>query len=312
MTKSVLFFCAAAVLSCGTALDVLAQADTPQDQPMSITIPMPQGSVPEGIAIKDGIAFVSSISQGTVYRIDLESGEPEVLKEGSGHSSLGLLIDEQDRLFVAGGRGGTVEVVDAKSGEVLASYKVADAEETFINDLDRLGDAIYATDSFAPVVYKLPLGEDGDLPEEEDVERISLSGVTYEEGFNANGITQTPDESALLIVKMNTGDLLRVDPTSGAAEVVDTGDVDLTGGDGLLREGNILYVVRNMANRVAVLELDDAATSASLKDELTDPGFDTPTTVARFEKRLYLPNARFTVEDPENAEFSVIGIHYEP
>lgn len=312
MTKSVLFLCAAALLSCGTALDVLAQADTPQDQPMSITIPMPQGSVPEGIAIKDGIAFVSSVSQGTVYRIDLESGEPEVLKEGSGQSSLGLLIDEQDRLYVAGGRGGTVEVLDAKSGKVLASYKVADAEETFINDVDRLGDAIYATDSFAPVVYKLPLGEGGDLPEEEDIERIPLSGVTYEEGFNANGITQTPDESALLIVKMNTGDLLRVDPTSGAAEVVDTGDVDLTGGDGLLREGNILYVVRNTVNRVAVLELDDAATSASLKDELTDPGFDTPTTVARFESRLYLPNARFTVDEPANAEFSVIGIEYEP
>ena len=293
MTKSVLFLCAAALLSCGTALDVLAQADTPQDQPMSITIPMPQGSVPEGIAIKDGIAFVSSVSQGSVYRIDLDSAEPEGLNEG-------------------GGRGGAVEVLDAKSGKVLASYKVADAEETFINDVDRLGDAIYATDSFAPVVYKLPLGEGGDLPEEEDIERIPLSGVTYEEGFNANGITQTPDESALLIVKMNTGDLLRVDPTSGAAEVVDTGDVDLTGGDGLLREGNILYVVRNTVNRVAVLELDDAATSASLKDELTDPGFDTPTTVARFESRLYLPNARFTVDEPANAEFSVIGIEYEP
>lgn len=61
-----------------------------------------------------------------------------------------------------------------------------------------------------------------------------------------------------------------------------------------------------------VLELDDSGRTAQLKDELSDPGFDIPTTVARFEDRLYLPNARFTVEDPKNEEFSIIGIPYTP
>src|SRR5699024_5866761 len=137
--------------------------------------------------------------------------------------------DEGERLFVAGGRGGSVEVIDASTGEVLASYKVAEAEETFINDLDRLGDAVYATDSFQPVVYRLPLGADGELPDEADIEIIPLEGMDYVEGFNANGITQTPDESALLIVQMNVGALFRVDPADGTAEAVDIGDVELTG-----------------------------------------------------------------------------------
>lgn len=312
MIRATVFLCAAALMTCGMAAGVRAQSDVPQDQPSSMTIPMPQGSVPEGIAIGDGTAFVTSLSQGTVYSVDLETGEVDVLRSGNGHSSVGILLDEGERLFVAGGRGGSVEVIDASTGEVLASYKVAEAEETFINDLDRLGDAVYATDSFQPVVYRLPLGADGELPDEADIEIIPLEGMDYVEGFNANGITQTPDESALLIVQMNVGALFRVDPADGTAEAVDIGDVELTGGDGLLREGNILYVVRNMANSVAVLELDDAGTTARLKDELMDPGFDTPTTVARFENRLYLPNARFTVDDPASAEFSVIGIPYEP
>jgi len=303
---------AAAMMAGVPALDLQAASETSEEQTSSILIPLPEGSVPEGIAIKEGTAYVTSMSQGAVYSIDLERGEPEVLKQGNGNSSVGILIDEQDRLFVAGGRGGSVEVLDASSGEMLASYKVAESEETFINDLDRLGDAVYATDSFQPVLYKLPLGDDGALPDEADVEVLQLDGISYVEGFNANGITQTPDEQALIIVQMNTGELYRVDPASGAAEQVDTGEVDLTGGDGLLREGNLLYVVRNMANQVVVLELDDAATSATLKDELTDQGFDTPTTVARHEDHLYLPNARFTVDDAASAEFNVIGIRYEP
>lgn len=315
MTKHHVLLCAAAVMASASLLaseDLLAASGTSQDEASSTSIPMPTGSVPEGIAIGNGTAFVTSLSQGAVYRIDLEAGTSEVLRPGNGHSAVGILLDDQERLFVAGGRGGSVEVIDAGTGEILASYKVAEAEETFVNDVDRLGDAVYATDSFAPVLYKLPLGEGGELPAEDDIEAIPLSGMSYVEGFNANGITQTPDESALLIVQMNTGDLFRVDPASGTAEAVDAGEADLKWGDGLLREGNILYVVRNMVNSISVLELDDAGTTARLKDELTDPGFDTPTTIARFEDRLYLPNARFTVEDPASAEFSVIGIRYEP
>lgn len=312
MKRPVLFFCAALATSCGMAFELHAQSNTPQDQPTSLTIPMPQGSVPEGIAIREGTAFVTSMSQGSVYKVDLGTGEVEVLKPGNGQSSVGILLDDQGRLFVAGGRGGSIEVIDSESGEVLATYKVADAGETFINDLDRLGNAVYATDSFQPVLYKLPLGEEGALPAQEDVEVLPLDGIAFVEGFNSNGITSTPDEEALLVVQMNAGALYRVDPADGKAEKVEVGDVDLTGGDGLLREGNILYVVRNVPNRLVVLELDDSGRTAQLKDELSDPGFDIPTTVARFEDRLYLPNARFMVEDPKNEEFSIIGIPYTP
>ncbi|HEY5846692.1 MAG TPA: hypothetical protein VIT42_07880 [Microlunatus sp.] len=125
---------------------------------------------------------------------------------------------------------------------------------------------------------------------------------------NANGIAQTPDRSALLVVKSNTGQLFRVDPRTGKARVVDLGGYALTKGDGLLVEGRTLYVVQNRLNRVAVLELNRFGSRGELVRVLTDPDFDVLTTVASFRRSLYLPNARFGIASPETAEYWVTRI----
>ena len=91
-----------------------------------------------------------------------------------------------------------------------------------------------------------------------------------------------------------SGLLYRVDPRSGQASVVDLGGVLLTAGDGLLRHGRTLYVVRNQLNQVAVLTLDRTGRTGTVIRTITSPDFDIPTTVGRFGNRLYLPNARFT------------------
>ncbi len=281
-----------------------------QDRPR--TLRMPQGSVPEGIAIKGSIAYVTSLSSGAVYKLNLATGAHEVLNPGKSDSAAGIMLDDRGRLFVAGATGGSVQVIDSNSGETLANYKVASGKKSFVNDVARLGDAVYATDSFVPVIYKLPLGEAGALPVQADIQTIPLTGVTYVEGFNANGISTTPDGKALLIIQTNTGALFRVDPASGAVTPVDIGATDLKGGDGLLREGKTLYVVRNIPNTIAVLEVDAAGTVARLKTELKDPRFDTPTAIARSGDRLYLPNARLTLKNPANADFNVTAVLYEP
>lgn len=281
-----------------------------ENQSFPSIISMPKGSIPEGIAIKDSTAFVTSLSQGTIYQVDLKEGTSEILSSGNGDTAVGVFLDEYDRLFVAGGSNGSVQVIDVNSGEELDNYKVSNSEQTFVNDFTPLGDAIYVTDSSTPVMYKLPLGTGGALPDQDDIETIPLTGITYAEGYNANGITQTPDGNALLMIQTNTGTLFRVDAASGAATPVDVGDADLTWGDGMMREGNLLYVVRNMPNTIAVLEIDDSGTVARLQNELKDPSFDTPTAVARHGERLYLPNARFTVEDPASADFSLVNVKY--
>ena len=110
------------------------------------------------------------------------------------------------------------------------------------------------------------------------------------------------------MVKSNIGQLFRVDPRTGKAQVVDLGGYALTNGDGLLVEGRTLYVVQNRLNRVTVLELNRSGSRGELVRVLTDPGFDVPTTVASFRRSLYLPNARFGNANPETAEYWVTRI----
>jgi hypothetical protein len=55
------------------------------------------------------------------------------------------------------------------------------------------------------VLYRLPLGPDGQLPSASDVHRVPLTGaIVYAPGFNANGLTRTPDGRALLVPGLPT------------------------------------------------------------------------------------------------------------
>jgi hypothetical protein len=75
-------------------------------------------------------------------------------------------------------------------------------------------------------------------------------------GFNANGIAQTPNRRAVLVINSTTGVLFRVNPQSGRATRVDLGGTSLTAGDGLLVRGRAFYVVRNQLEQVAVIKLN--------------------------------------------------------
>jgi hypothetical protein len=95
-----------------------------------------------------------------------------------------------------------------------------------------------------------------------------------------------------LVVQSNKGLLFRVNASTGVARVVRTG-ADLTGGDGLLRDGRTLFVVRGGVNAVAQLRLSDGFRSARLVALLRDRDLDTPSTTAKLGKFLFVVNARF-------------------
>ncbi|MEJ3749032.1 superoxide dismutase [Actinomycetes bacterium KLBMP 9797] len=273
------------------------------------TIALPTGFFPEGIAIGDGpVAYISSLASGDVYKLNLATGAGRILTRGPGTGAVGITVDSVGRLFVAGGRAGTARVINPTTGKTITTYQLG-AEGSLVNDLVRTPDAAWATDSFVPVLYKLPFGPRRTLPSQADVARIPLGGdLAFEAGFNVNGIVRTPDGEALLVVQSNTGLLFRVDPSTGVATKVDLGGDDLTFGDGMLREGRTLYVVQNVANTVAVVRLNRTGSAGRITELRTDPRFDTPTTIARFGNRFYLPNARFTLPSPQNADFTVVSI----
>ena len=62
---------------------------------------------------------------------------------------------------------------------------------------------------------------------------------------------------------------------------IDTADSDLTAGDGLELAGETLYVVRNRANLIVALELNDDASAATTVGEISSDDFDVPTVVVK-------------------------------
>ncbi|GAA3411676.1 hypothetical protein GCM10018952_21310 [Streptosporangium vulgare] len=269
--------------------------------------PLPDGFQPEGIAIGPGAAaYFGSRATGAIYRADLRTGKGRIINTGPGTPSLGLKVDTRGRLFVAGGTGGDARVIDTRDGRVLASYRLATGS-AFVNDVVLTHDAAYFTDSTNPVLYKLPFGRGGALPGE--AVKVPLSGdIVYATGINANGIAQTPDREALLVVQSNTGKLFRVDPSTGVATLVDIGTESLANGDGLLLEGRTLHVVQNSLNTLTSLSLNRDATSGKAVRKLKDGRFDVPTTVAPFRDRLYLPNARFSTTPTPTTPYNVVAV----
>lgn len=267
-------------------------------------IPLPDGFQPEGIAIDArGTAYFGSLADGDIYAADVRSGAGDVIAEGPGTPSVGLDVDQRGRLFVAGGPAGDARVIDTRTGELLASYRLGSGA-TFVNDVIVTRDAAWFTDSQQAQLYRLPLGPAGALPPQDAVEALPLTGdFVLQPGFNANGIEVTPDGKALLVIQSATSTLFRVDPATGVATAVDLGGVPLTNGDGLLVEGRTLYVVQNRLNVVGVVELAADGRSGTYVDQLTSQAFDVPTTVASYANSLYLPNARFGTP-PQGAEYS--------
>ena len=285
----------------------------PGDAPPPTTIALPDGFGPEGIAIGAApLAYFGSTVDGSIYRADLRTGRGRIVSPGPGTPSVGLKIDRDGRLFVAGGPAGDGRVVSASSGEVLASYTFTTAP-SFVNDVILTPDAAWFTDSFNPVLYKVPLGRSGRLPGPGGVVTVPLTGdVAFQDGFNVNGISRTPDGRGLLVVQTNTGLVFRVDPASGATTTVDLGGSLVPDGDGILLSGRTLYVVQNVDNQVAVVRLDRTGRRGTIVDRLTDPRFDVPTTAARFDGRLYLPNSRFLVDPTPAVSYTAVAIPADP
>ncbi|MFF0456625.1 SMP-30/gluconolactonase/LRE family protein [Nocardia africana] len=303
-----LFVIPAVLLWFGIPVPAPAQAE-PELFPS--TIELPAGFRPEGIEIGSlPVAYFGSAADGSIYRADLITGHGGILTPGPGTPSLGLRLDSRGRLFVAGGTGGDIRVVDVRTGAVLTSYRVGTAPDTFVNDVVLTPAGAWFTDSRAPVLYHLPLGPDGTLPPPEAVVRLPLTGdITYvPDTINANGIVPTPDGAGLIIVQSATGRLFRVDPATGETQRVDLGGDTAPAGDGLLLRDTILLVVQNRLDAVAEIALDPTGTTGRVERRITDPRFDVPTTVARFGHRLYLPNARYDTPPKPTTPYSAVAV----
>ena len=284
-------------------------------KPFPEVIPLPDGFQPEGIATGTGTTFYAgSIPTGAIYRGDYRTGAGQVLVPAqAGHMAIGLKFDSRTgQLFVAGGPTGMAFVYDGETGDNVAAVQLSSSSTTFVNDVVITTDAVYFTDSFQPVLYRVPLKNNGQLPDNIVVEEIPLSGdfqfVPGPGMFNANGIDATPNGKTLFIVNSVLGTLYTVDPETGEATLIDLGGETVVNGDGILLHGKTLYVVQNFFNQVAVVDLAPHFNMGSISAPITTPHFRIPTTIARFGSSLYAVNARFDTPPSQDTEYEVVRV----
>ena len=297
----------ALVLSAAVAVPAVAhQGKGKSKSKRPDVIALPTGFNPEGIAPGRGNSFfVGSIPTGDIYKGNLRTGKGDTFIDApAGRGATGLKVDRRNRLFVSGARTGQAYVYDAGTGDELKTYQLGVPQASFINDVVVTRKAAYFTDSLSDTLYVLDFGERGALPD--TARALKLTGDFKIDAdattLELNGITATRNGKRLIAVQTRTGQLFSIDPSNGVTKQIALSGVEgdkLEFGDGLLLHGKRLHVVRNRANRVATLRVSRDLSTATLKREVTRPEFNVPTTIARHGSRLYVVNAKFGSNTPE-------------
>lgn len=256
---------------------------------------------PEGIAYAPapGRFLVSSVTQGKVGTVDEKGHYVDFIKDNQLIGAIGMKVHD-GKLYVCNGDQGVSEkstaqttlktaglfMYDLSSGQNLRRVDLAALLPTmnhYANDLafDAKGNA-YVTDSFAPVIYKVPA--DTTRPS------IFVQSPLFAQGsgINLNGIVYHPD-NYLIVVKASEGILYKI-PLTNPYEFKQIKGVSVPGGDGMLLYNNDLYVVNNR-NRVSQLRSTDKWETATII-KTDSVGYDQATTNVAVNGSIYTLNAR--------------------
>ena len=264
--------------------------------------PIPGDTVfPEGIARSGKTFFVSSTTDGTIFKGNTRSNDPLVPFAAGGAdgrtTATGMTVN-RGRLFVSGAATGKAFVLDASTGATLKVLDTAPGgSPTFINDVTVADGYAYFTDSQRPIIFRASTSGDtvGDMEA-----WLNLDGTpfAYQAGFNANGIVSYDDGRLLVVVQSNTGKLFRINTRSRSVTQIDTGAATFPNGDGLVAHGSRLYVVQNALNQITEVKLRNGKRKGRVGDVLKSDLFAFPTTAARDGSRLLVVNSQFDKRGP--------------
>jgi sugar lactone lactonase YvrE len=283
------------------------------DKPFPKIVPVLDGSPHEGFALGQGTTAYSGSPDGSIYKVDLRSGEGEVLVPPEPDFDvindcykLGMRVDRRSNyLFVAGCFWGNAYVFDADSGEEVMNYQLAPEFSTVINDLAVTRDAVYFTDFGQPFLYRLPLSGNGRLPAGADAATaLPLTGDFADDhatsGFFSlgNGIVATPDGQTLIVGNSANAHIYRVDPATGHSDRIIL-DQPLVGFlDGIVLHDGVLFILTpdgdgSGEDWVQVVALDEDMLTGTRLGVIKDSDMDGVASGAIFGDSLYVNNARY-------------------
>lgn len=282
------------------------------------------GAPPEGFAIGRAQTAYNGSINGSIYTMNLRTGEGEVLVEADPDwdllsdfnwcYKLGMRVDPRsNNLFVAGCFFGNAYVIDADSGEELMQYQLAPEFSTIINDVAITRDAVWFTDFTQPFLYRLPLSRNGGLPADSDAaSALALTGdMVSDDPFccAGNGIVAAPDGKTLIVGNSNNSGLYRVDPETGHTDRIIV-DPPLASGfmDGIALQDDALFILTTPlgptdTEQVQVVALGDDWLTGERLGAITGPDLDGVASGAIFGDSIYVNNARYSVFPMPDTEY---------
>lgn len=280
----------------------------------------PGGSRFEGIGAdqRRGLFYVSEVTGGEIHRGTAQSAATAEWLAGDGtdgrFTARGITVDDAGRVHIAGGPNGIDHPgapdlwVHSASGDLLAALQVP-GDGAFLNDVTIGPDgAAYFTNSNAPQVFRVSR-DGGEWTAE--LWADATGTIPTPPGFNLGGIVTSADGSALVVAQGTTGRLWRFDLGTAEVTEVATGGADLTGADGLVRQGGTLTVVRNFQRSLATLRLSADGSSARLVSQAaTDPARVLTTAKVLRGRTLYV-DSHFE-ESPAAPPYEVVTDPFAP
>lgn len=275
----------------------------------SVVMSLPNGFSPDGITISgQGTVYVVSIFDGAIVRGNVEETEiASVLVEGKdGRPGWGMDLDATDTLlFVAGGFAGTARIYDTETGALIEELSLATGG--IVNDVIVADDAAYFTNSSLPELYEVAINAENGNARESRV--IPLTGdFEYGADFfaNANGIDYLGD-GKVVVNHSFFGKMYVVDLDTGVATEMGLGEEKVSA-DGITLDGNTLFAVEAVDDRLAELEVSDNLEKATLVRRISSKHFDFPTIIAAHDEHIFVVNGKLSTERGPEVPYEVIRL----